>query len=33
VDMGLENLDGDTPICYPLMECPQIYIQNGPKGR
>lgn len=33
VDMKREDLDGTQPICYPLMERPQIYIQNGPKGR
>ncbi len=33
VDMTMENLDGDQPICYPLMERPQILIQNGQKGR
>lgn len=33
VDMRLENLDGTQPICYPLMERPQILIQNGQKGR
>lgn len=33
VDMGLEDLCGTEPVCYPLMERPQIYIQNGPKGR
>lgn len=33
VDMGLENLDSQSLICYPLMERPQIEIQNGQKGR
>lgn len=33
VDMRLENLDSTQPICYPLMERPQILIQNGQKGR
>ncbi|MBQ3215463.1 MAG: choloylglycine hydrolase [Oscillospiraceae bacterium] len=33
IDMTLENLQGDQPILYPLLEQPQINIQNGPKGR
>ena len=33
VDMTKEDIDGDHPICYSLMERPQIYKQNGQKGR
>lgn len=33
VDMTLEDLDGSQLICYPLIERPQIYLQNGQKGR
>jgi choloylglycine hydrolase len=32
VDMTLEDLNGAQLICYPLMERPQILIQNGQKG-
>ena len=33
VNMTLEDLDGSQLICYPLIERPQIYLQNGQKGR
>ena len=33
IDMKLEDLDSDQLICYPLIEQPQIYTQNGQKGR
>lgn len=32
VDMGLEELDGDQPVSYPLQDRPQFIIQN-PKGQ
>ncbi len=28
VDMHLEDLDGDSIICYPMLEQEQIYVQN-----
>lgn len=28
VDMHLEDLDADKPICYPMLEQEQIYVQN-----
>ena len=33
VDMHLEDLHSDQVRCYRLMDCPQIYLQNGQKGR
>ena len=29
VDMNREDLDGDAPVCYPLIQGQHIYFQNG----